>query len=223
MSKSKDFFSDLSLSEIIQIIKDLWKVNLVPDVSALGRLYELEQDGEDVEKAIMGLCEGRVLKKYTLFKEALKRPSLPAPSSFSDSGDHFFREGSRAEHEFFQAFSENGGFDSFQGKENETIFERIYALHKNGCPVFTMMYEAERSDVASAYKEYLFARDSMLPERYYPDPKPLFGPKTQDVVDVMHLLLQSGLGANPIFYQSTELINLIQMEHSLARMKRLEG
>lgn len=147
----KNFFSGMPLGRLIEIIEGLAIHGLFPSEEMFQVLYELERSGEDVEGSIpQHFWSGRILSKYREFK------GEPQNERYTPT-----KEATPLQEEFVVTVQTDHVFAS-SWKRDLTAFEKIYLLHLKFVPVFTMMYEAGQDDMASAYREWLFARSPSL-------------------------------------------------------------
>lgn len=141
-----EFFSNLSLDEIVEILRVLVPQNLLPSKEVFTRLLELEGQGEGVEQAIVKISGGFVLRLYKDFKISRETPDL-------HDQVETVHVATESQHEFALVMG-----TSLSRPHYPPHLEAIRLLHIRDVPVFTMMYNAGQIPLANAYREYLFAR-----------------------------------------------------------------
>lgn len=145
------FFKGMSLERLLEIVVGMAKTHdLYPSKEVYERLYELEKAGVDVEGAIGVLFDGKLLRQYQTFKTPLLPGSGERQKANEQGPAKPLPETPTEQYEFavglYLGMSENLG-----------VFQKIYLLHRQYLPVFTLMHEGGKVALANAYREWLFA------------------------------------------------------------------
>ncbi len=166
----KNFFSDKSLEELVDMIVGIGAVfQLFPSPEAYARLYELEQEGKDVEGSIKIYFGGKLLRRYQAFKsQALLLKNTPRKRVEEVGGKFSPIETIPLEGVDWVSATMSEPYrvaaylcDKF-GTESSEFLKMYFLQVYQGRTVFTRMFEANQLEMMEKYREWLYKKSPDL-------------------------------------------------------------